>query len=339
MSEKQNELEIRRNHDLVQGYQDYRLPCLDSCTEQKVAHAINELYKGYVPPEAESMKSLEQVVGYVLERERVHGDTMGKVITGGVKTRGVINACRWDLGHIIDVAMKNSDFGDSVAEALAEALGITEQEVQAFRQVHTAMTRVEAYALGIYGVSISTTMRIATIPDESVRKKIISECCNSGISVMDAQAATRLRNRLYNAIRVALLPTTGDMLAVDTSAEDSEDSESTGASAEPIISVQEDELAKLLKTVEKITTDMKPWRSARVERDCELLASYDPTRIDTGSETIAALNEKFHEALIMAAKELNDAEDYIRALREAVDSTLIVCGNDSEEDSGTDPQE
>lgn len=334
MSSQTQEIEIRRNPDLAQGYQDYRLPCLDSYTEQKVVHAINELYKGYTPPEAESIKTLDQVVAYVMERERVHGDTMGKIVTGATKTRGVINACRWDLGHIIDVAMHNSEFGESVAPALASALGITEQEVQAFRQVHTSMTRVEAYVLGLYGVSISTTMRIAAIPDEATRKKIISECCNSGISVMDAQAVNRMRNRLYNAIRVALLPTTGDLLEAETVDPDSEGAPDNT----PVISAQEDELAKLLKTVEKITSDMKPWRNSRVERDCELLSAYDPSRLDLGSETIMALNEKFHESLIIAAKELNEAEDYIRALRESVDSTIAVFGDDSEEGSGTDPQ-
>lgn len=334
MSEQMQELATKTNTDLVQGYQDYKLPTLDTYTEQKVAHAINELYRGYTPPEADSMKSLSQVVGYVLERERTHGDTMGRVVTGSTKTRGVINACRWDLGHIIEVAMQNTEFGDRVVPELAIALGISEQEVHAFRQVHSAMTRVEAYVLGLYGASITTTMRIASIQDADTRKKIISECCNSGISVMDGRAVARMRNKLTNAIRVALLPTTSAILADVEDADDASESAGIADAGSPVISADEERLAKILKTVERITSDMKPWRSARVERDCEILVEYNPSLLDLGKETIGTLNDKIQEALRMAAKELNDAEDYIRTLRESVDSALAVgCSDECNESS------
>lgn len=335
---KQELVQRNSNADLVQGYQDYKLPCLDTYTEQKVAHAVNELYRGYTPPEAESIKTLEQVVAYIKEREMVHGETMGRVVTGATKTRGVINACRWDLGHIIDVAMKNGDFGDSVVSALSKELGVTEQEVHALRQVHLSMTRVEAYVLGLYGASITTTMRIATIQDEDVRRRIISDACNSGVSVMDGKAMERMRNKMLNAIRVALLPTTTAVLG--DGAEDTDDDVSEPICEDkPIITAQEDNLATILKTVEKIISDMKPWRSARVDRDCDILTGYDPTQLDMGNEKIDTLNSRIGEALEMAARELNDAEDYIKALREAVDSAILVGSGDASDEGDTEDPE
>ena len=324
-----SEVITRNNHDFVQGYEDYKLPRLDDYTEQKVMYAVKELYKGYEPPVAESMKSLDQVVAYVLEREKVHGETMGKVVSGATKTRGVISACRWDLGHIIEVAMSNADFGADVVPKLAAALNVTEPEIHAFRQIHSSMTRVEAYVLGLYGTSLLVTMKIASIPDEATRKKIINECCNSGISIMDHRAVSRVRSRMENAIRVALLPTTAGVIGEDM--EDTEGAQEIEAT--PIITADEEALAKLIKLTEKISKDVKPWKQARVESDSDLLAGFDPNGLDMGKETVSIMSSQLFEGLRQAAIDLNEAEDFIRQLREAVDATLLVFGNETTEDS------
>ena len=329
MSEQANDIAVRSNLDMVQGYDAFKLPTLDSYTEQKVAHSIQELFKGYTQPSAEGMKSIDTVVNYVTSREKLHSDAIAGVVTGSTKTRGVINACRWDLGHIIDVAMNNPEFGQDVAKNLAEALNVSEQEIHAFRQVHLNMSRVEAYVLGLYGASIRTTMLIASVQDEAKRKKIISECCNTPLSIMDARAVARHRNKMESILRVALLPTSEDTIsneAIDTEMED-EDSNS-----KPLITAQEEKLTKALKVVEKIVSDVKPFRKARVEKDCDALTEFNPEDLDTGNENVATLMAQLSDALQMAARELNDVEDYIKALREAVDSTIIACSDETPTD-------
>ena len=318
----------KNNIDMIQGYEAFKLPTLDSYTEQKVAHSINELFKGYTEPVAESMKSLDTVVNYVMSREQLHSDAIASVVTGSTKTRGVINACRWDLGHIIDVAMNNPEFGADVAKTLAEKLNVTEQEIHAFRQVHLNMTRVEAYVLGLYGASIRTTMLIASIQDEAQRKKVISECCNTSLSIMDAGAVARHRSRMEKILRVALLPTSADTLdneAVDTESEEVEDDK-------PIITEQEERLVKTIKVVEKIISDVKPFRKARIDKDSDELTAFNPSDLDEGNEKVSTLYAQLADLLQTAARELNDVEDYVRALREAIDSTIIACSDETPTD-------
>ena len=318
---------VKSNQDMVQGYDAFKLPTLDSYTDQKVTHSINELFKGYVPAEAESMKSLDTVVNYVTGREKLHSDAIAGVVTGTTKTRGVINACRWDLGHIIDVAMNNPEFGADVAKTLADSLGVTEQEIHAFRQVHLNMTRVEAYVLGLYGASIRTTMLIASVQDEAQRKKIISECCNTQLSIMDAKAVARHRSKMEQVLRVALLPTSTDTL--DNEAVDTECDDSVSTEDKPLITEQEERIVKALKVVEKIISDVKPFRKARVDKDRDELAAFDPEGLDEGNEKVSTLMAQFTDNLQTAARELNDVEDYIKALREAVDSTILACSDET----------
>lgn len=324
-----SEITVAKNNiDMIQGYEAFKLPTLDSYTEQKVAHSINELFKGYTEPVAESMKSLDTVVNYVMSREQLHSDAIASVVTGSTKTRGVINACRWDLGHIIDVAMNNPEFGADVAKTLAEKLNVTEQEIHAFRQVHLNMTRVEAYVLGLYGASIRTTMLIASIQDEAQRKKVISECCNTSLSIMDAGAVARQRSRMEKILRVALLPTSADTLdneAVDTECEEAEDDK-------PIITEQEERLVKTIKVVEKIINDVKPFRKARIDKDSDELTAFNPSDLDVGNEKVSTLYAQLADLLQTAARELNDVEDYVRALRESIDSTIIACSDETPTD-------
>ena len=329
MSEQNNDLAIRSNPEMIQGYDSFVLPTLDSYTDQKVTHSVQELFKGYTAPSAEAMKSLDTVVSYVMSREKIHSDTIASVVTGSTKTRGVINACRWDLGHIIDVAMNNPDFGQDVAKKLAESLNVTEQEIHAFRQVHLNMSRVEAYVLGLYGASIRTTMLIASVQDEAKRKKIISECCNTPLSIMDARAMARHRNKMESVLRVALLPTSED--TISNEAVDGEE-ESTSSVDKPLITEQEERLAKVLKVVEKIVSDVKPFRKARVDKDCDTLVAFNPTDLDTGNETVSTLSAQLLDVLQTAARELNDVEDYIKALREAIDSTILACSDETPTD-------
>lgn len=329
MSEQNNDVALRSNLDMVQGYDAFKLPTLDSYTEQKVIHSINELFKGYTPPSADGMKSIDTVVNYVTSREKLHSDAIASVVTGTTKTRGVINACRWDLGHIIDVAMNNPEFGQDVAKKLADALNVSEQEIHAFRQVHLNMTRVEAYVLGLYGASIRTTMLIASVQDEAKRKKIISECCNTPLSIMDARAVARHRSKMESILRVALLPSSEDTIgneAVDTDVEDTE------SDSKPLITDQEEKLTKVLKVVEKIVSDVKPFRKARVDKDCDELTEFNPEVFDEGNEKVSTLMAQFLDTLQTAARELNDVEDYIKALREAIDSTIIACSDETPTD-------
>lgn len=326
MSEQNTDITVRSNLDMVQGYESFKLPTLDSYTEQKVAHSIQELFKGYTPPSAEAMKSIDTVVSYVSSREKLHSDAIASVVTGTTKTRGVINACRWDLGHIIDVAMNNPEFGQDVAKRLAEELNVSEQEIHAFRQVHLNMTRVEAYVLGLYGASIRTTMLVASIQDADKRKKIISECCNTPLSIMDSRAVARHRHKMESILRVALLPTSADTLgneAVEAEI-DSQESDS-----KPLITHQEERLTKVLKTVEKIVTDIKPFRKARVDKDCDTLTEFNTDDLDMGNENIATLMAQLSDTLQTAVRELNDVEDYIKSLRESIDSTIIVCSDET----------
>lgn len=321
------EILSKNNINMVQGYDEFKLPTLDSYTEQKVAYSINELFKGYTEPVAESMKTLDSVINYVMSREQLHSDAIASVVTGSAKTRGVINACRWDLGHIIDVAMNNPEFGADVAKKLAEKLKVTEQEIHALRQVHRNITRVEAYVLGLYGASIRTTMLISSIQDEATRKKIVSECCNKSISIMDTTAVAKHRAKMENAIRVALLPTTHDVIGADK--DDTEQDIDT--EDKPIITENEERVAKALKTVEKVLSDVKPFRKARVDSDCEALVSFRYDDLDLGNERVYTLSARFIEAMQMAARELNDVEDYIRDLRNAIDSTLSICVEEPDE--------
>lgn len=333
MSEQQNtEIVSRVNQDFVQGYDQFKLPTLDSYTEQKVEHSINELFKGYTIPSAESFKTMDSVVNYVTSRESIHSNAISGVVTGTTKTRGVINACRWDLGHIIDVAMKNPEFGADVAKRLAEELGVTEPEIYAFRQVHTNLTRVEAYVLGLYGASIRTTMHIASIQDEAVRKRIVSECCNKSLSIMDSKAVARHRSRMENAIRVALLPATQNILGAENTDESDSPAE---AEDKPIITEHEERLAKTLKVVEKILSDVKPFRKARIEKDCDTLTAFRYDDLDLGNERVYTLSAQLYDSLQMAARELNDVEDYIADLRQAIDSTILVCSDESAESTET----
>lgn len=329
MTEQTNEIVTRGNQDLVQGYTDFKLPTLDSYTDQKVAHSINEVFKNYNTPEAEAFKSLDTLVQYVTSRERIHSDAIAGVVTGATKTRGVINACRWDLGKIIDVAMNNAEFGADVAKTLSEALGVTEQEIHAFRQVHLNMTRVEAYVLGLYGASIRTTMLIASVQDESQRKKIISDCCNVQLSIMDSRAVARHRSKLEQVLRVALLPQSADTLDNEDASGDVYD---VDMEEKPLITEQEEKLAKTIKIVEKIINDVKPFRKARVDKDCEDLTAFDPTGLDEGNEKVSTLSAQLMDTLQTAARELNDVEDYVKALREAVDSTIIACSDETPND-------
>lgn len=326
MSEQNTDITVRSNLDMVQGYESFKLPTLDSYTEQKVAHSIQELFKGYTPPSAEAMKSIDTVVSYVSSREKLHSDAIASVVTGTTKTRGVINACRWDLGHIIDVAMNNPEFGQDVAKRLAEELNVSEQEIHAFRQVHLNMTRVEAYVLGLYGASIRTTMLVASIQDADKRKKIISECCNTPLSIMDSRAVARHRHKMESILRVALLPTSADTLGNEAVEAEIDAQESD---SKPLITHQEEKLTKVLKTVEKIVTDIKPFRKARVDKDCDTLTEFNTDDLDMGNENIATLMAQLSDTLQTAVRELNDVEDYIKSLRESIDSTIIVCSDET----------
>ena len=328
MSEQNTAIVSRVNQDFVQDYEQFKLPTLDSYTDQKVEHSINELFKGYTMPSAESFKTIDSVVSYVTSRETIHSNAISSVVTGATKTRGVINACRWDLGHIIDVAMNNPEFGADVAKRLAEELGVSEPEIHAFRQVRTNLTRIEAYVLGLYGSSIRTTMHIASIQDEAVRKRIVSEFCNKPLSIMDSKAVARHRSRMENAIRVALLPATQNILGAEVT--DDQDTEEI-QEEKPIITENEERLAKTLKVVEKILNDVKCFRKARVEKDCDTLTAFRYDDLDLGNERVYTLSAQLYDSLQMAARELNDVEDYIADLRQAIDSTILVCSDESAE--------
>lgn len=335
MSENTNLPEPKRNNDYISG--TMVLPTIDTFTDQKIETAVNEVYRGYTKANPDSMKSLDQVVQYVRGREAAHSKMLSAGLTTAIKIRAAVNACRWDLGNVIDRSMQNPEFGSKVVPTLAKELGLDESDIVGLQQLNKNVTRVEAYVMGLYGVSTSKLLQIASIPDKNSRDKLVELCCSHGLDLADSAAVSRHVSKIQNALKVALLP---QAPAVESSEE--EEDEEDVEQEEATFDVVPDSVHKAVKTLETLEGMLKPFRSSKLSTDEDNLAAVNPDSLDTGKEVIKQMVDIIKEKAVFLAKDLNEVEDMIRAYREAVDSLIASfateVSGDVENDSG-DPEE
>lgn len=199
------------------------LPTYDDTTDKSVMSSLRDIYKGFSFDANEDFgsrfKDLEQVADYVSASIDDINNRQRTAEATSLLQKAASCARLWCMSVVIDKVLSASKYGTKAAETLAAQLTVATSYVYRMRSVAKGLSLTDCYLLGVRGITPTMLIHIGELPDDAIRKGLVTSFVNSITDTADVQACARARRALVVAMNAnkhanAAAITTSDPAAV-----------------------------------------------------------------------------------------------------------------------------
>lgn len=280
------------NHPSI--HKEFMVPPPEAYTYDKMMVGVRRVWDKLDFGSPEGFKSIDQAIEYIVTVERECEERLLRAMSTAITVNGAGLARRWQNSAVINAVARTCS-GEELRDRVCEALGIGVTEYYAVRDISNRFTQQEVYAFGMHGGTYKQLKLLATIADDSTRKKILTAYCEATSHVLDAHARSAANDLLCRSVEVARL------------------------SAGTELDVSDDKVSEVDSVPEYLYRALK--EIARLRKN--VVAHLTEGKTDTACETFLMVAGT--ETGVVAEQLLDTIRTEAKALASDLDSALEMC--------------
>lgn len=174
------------------------IPGYEGMTEARVLTGVRDLFSGF--DTRTNFNGLEDLAKYTESSFNDIRQQTKKVMANSICARAAILARFWYLGDAINQELNTSKYGTGAVSKLAGLLKISVPYVYQIRAVAAKLTAVDCYLLGMRGLDTSHLRKLSQVPDNDMRKAMITQFIEAVSDTSDVESLTQAKRQLLTAI-------------------------------------------------------------------------------------------------------------------------------------------